>query len=252
MAEEMIETVPWESDEAEDWESDEAFSESEDSAEDIGERARRRRRRNRFRPSRGVQGMVMRAPDGRARTVPFPKKLATVEETNKGLASQELGRRALEKRLEELETKQRVLLKKDSAASGLVTLVIGGGLAAYGAIKAAQQTSESKFTNWASQSSTQMAALSSATQLVTTGARLVINGQYHRSGIGIAADVFATVQLAAFAFGSLSTPNVLEEVDDTANKDPKDFANGARVFDKKAKKVFTVVETKNGHYFVAA
>src|SRR5262245_55500369 len=102
MAEEMmLESVaPWESDgEAEDWESDEAIAEAEDSAEDIGERARRRRyyagrRRSHYRPGRGVRGIAVRGQDGRTRHVPFPAKLATADETNRGLATQEVGRRA--------------------------------------------------------------------------------------------------------------------------------------------------------------
>jgi hypothetical protein len=99
MAEEMIEDVAWESDEAEDWESDEALAEAEESTEDIGERARRRRRRRRYyRPGRGVQGITVRGQDGRVRNMPFPTKLATAAETNRGLANQEIARRALEER----------------------------------------------------------------------------------------------------------------------------------------------------------
>ena len=98
MVEEVVlESFP-ESDEAEDWESDEAFDESEDSFEDIGERSARQRRRararlSRFRPGRGVRGMTVRDADGRARNVAFPAKLATADETNRGLATQEVALR---------------------------------------------------------------------------------------------------------------------------------------------------------------
>jgi hypothetical protein len=207
MAEAMIEDVAWESDEAEDWESDEALAEAEDSAEDIGERARRRRRRRRYyRPGRGVQGIAVRGQDGRVRNVPFPTKLATAAETNRGLANQEVARRALEERLDRLEARFRVQQKNDSSASGLVTLAIGGGLTAYGVIQAAKKTTGSRLGNWVAEDSTWMATLVSVTQIATSGAKLVINGQYHRSGIGIAADILAAAQIATYAFGSLYKP----------------------------------------------
>ena len=64
MVAEMIEDYDWESDESENWESDEAFAESEDSAEDIGERARWRRQQRRYPPVRGRQGITVRSPGG--------------------------------------------------------------------------------------------------------------------------------------------------------------------------------------------
>jgi hypothetical protein len=94
--------------------------------------------------------------------------------------------------------------KSDVSATGLVTLVIGGGLTFWGAAKASQQQGFT-FNNWANQDPTQVAALVSATQLATTGAKLAMSGHYARSAFGIAADAFAVAQLAAFAFGSLST-----------------------------------------------
>src|SRR5215207_9126740 len=114
----MVEDYDWESDEAENWESDEGIAESEDSADDIGERARRRRRQNRYyKPGRGVQGISVRGQDGRVRNLAFPTKLATAAETNRGLASQEIARRALAGRLERLEARARKLQKNDSSVT---------------------------------------------------------------------------------------------------------------------------------------
>ena len=92
MAEEaLLENFPYESDEAfEGWEFDEAIAESDEGVEDIGERVRRRRRRSHYRPGRGVRGIALRGPDGGVRNVPFPAKLATTEETNRGLANKRL------------------------------------------------------------------------------------------------------------------------------------------------------------------
>ena len=74
MAEEVtLESIPGESDDAGDWES-EAVAEMEDSAENIGERARRPRRRY-FRPVRGTpQRVAVRSPDGSVRNC-SPRKL---------------------------------------------------------------------------------------------------------------------------------------------------------------------------------
>jgi hypothetical protein len=215
MPEEMIEDVTWESDGAEDWESDDAVAEAEDSAEDIGERVRHRRRRRYYRPGRGVQGIAMRSQDGTIRNVQFPTKLATATETNRGLANQELARRALDERLDRLETRFRVQQKNDSSASGLVSLLLGGGLVAYGAIQASSNKQGGSFLGkWAAENSTQIGSVVSVSQIATSGAKFVINGRYHRSGIGIAADIFAAAQIATFAFGSLSTPKGFRVVDD--------------------------------------
>jgi hypothetical protein len=209
MAEEMMfESFDPESDEADEfWESDEAFMESEDGAEDIGERARRRRRRGKaFRPGRGVRGMTVRDADGRARNVAFPAKLATAAETNRGLASQEAARRALETRLERLETRNLGQQTQGAAISGIVTLLLGGGLTALSLFKASQAAkgSQSVINNWAGQETAKMATLSSVSQITTTGARLLVTGRYHRSNLGIAADAFAAAQVAGFALASLS------------------------------------------------
>jgi hypothetical protein len=209
MAEEMIlENVPWESDEAQDWESDEAFAESDESAEDLGEAARRRpRRKSPYLRARGVRGMTLRGPDG-VRNVSFPTKLATTAETNRGLATQELARQNLEERLDRFEARRRGDQRNDVSTIGLVTLAIGGGLTLLGAVDAAKASPTGKggtFNSWASQSKTQIASFVSATQLATTGAKFALTGKYPRSPFGFAADAFAVAQLAAFAFGSFST-----------------------------------------------
>ena len=211
MSDEMLlESVPFESDESEDSESDEAFAEAEDSDEDFGEarssRANRRLRRvNRYLPvRRGVTGMRFRGPDGQVRNLPFPTKLATAAETNRGLASQEVGRRALAERLEKLESGNRANQKKDGAVSGTVYLAIGGGLTAFSLFKAAQRPAGDPFLPaWAKQESARTATLASAAQVVTSGAKWLINGKYHRSGVGIVADVFSLLQIAGFTFASL-------------------------------------------------
>ena len=222
MSAEMIEDADWESDESEDWESDEAIAGADDSVEDIGERARQRKRQPSYWPARrrvsGVQGVRMRGQDGTVRNLSFPTKLATAAETNRGLANQELARRALAERLQRLEARSRTLLKNDSSVSGLVTLAIGGSLAGFGAIQAGKKVGGSTLQKWAAETSTKTAAVLSATQLATSGAKLLINRRYHRSGIGIAADVFSAAQLAAFAFGSLHEPDPIPRgVDDKAD-----------------------------------
>lgn len=214
MSDEMLlESALLDSDESEDSESDEAFVESEDSDEDLGEArssrgSRRLRRVNRYLPvRRGVSGVRFRAPDGRMRNLPFPTKLATAAETNRGLASQEVGRRALAERLDKLESGIRAQQKKDGAISGTVYLGIGGGLTAWSLFKASQRPPGTPFSAaWVAETSATMATLASASQVATSGAKWLINGQYHRSGVGIAADLFSLAQIAGFAFASLYTP----------------------------------------------
>jgi hypothetical protein len=214
MSDEMLlESALLESEESDESESDEAFVESEDSAEDLGEArssrgSRRPRSVNRYLPVRsGVSGMRLRGPDGRMRNLQFPAKLATAAETNRGLASQEVGRRALAQRLDKLESGMRLQDKKGSAISGTVYLGIGGGLTAWSLFKASQRASGTPFsTAWADEPSATMATLASATQLATSGAKWLINGHYHRSGLGIAADLFSLVQIGGFAFASLYKP----------------------------------------------
>jgi hypothetical protein len=138
--------------------------------------------------------------------MPFPARLATAAETNRGLASQEVARRALDERLDRLETKVRVQQKNDASATGIVALLIGGGLSAWGAYEASKRPSGSILGRWADENSTKMAAVTSVSQIAMSGAKLAINGRYHRSGFGIAADAFSAAQLAAFAFGSLYKP----------------------------------------------
>jgi hypothetical protein len=221
MAEEMtLENLSWESDEAvEDIEADEALAEAEESVEDIGERWRRGRpARPRHLPrTRGVRGMVVRGQDGRPRNLPFPARLATAEETNRGLASQEVRRRALEAQLQKFETRLRGQLRNGSSVSGLVYLVIGVPLSAWGAINPTK-TGGTRLGNWAAEDTTKMAAVASATQLATSGAKLLVYGGYHRSPIGMAADAFAGAQLIAFAFGSMHKAEALRS--DNSTNDP--------------------------------
>jgi len=218
MAEEMIlEDVPYESDEAGYFESDEGIIESEDSAEDIGDRAQSRRRQRRyFRPGRGVQGISLRTQDGKVRKLPFPTKLATAAETNRGLASQEIARRTLDQRLKRLETMVRVQGKNDSAVAGVVTLLIGGGLSAWGAYQASQTQGGSLSGRWASQEATRAAAVISVGKLATSGATVAIKGQYPGGGFNVAADVASAVQLTVFAIGSLYRPIESTQVNDLA------------------------------------
>src|SRR5688572_33021852 len=252
MSDEMLlESVPFESDESEDFESDEAFVEAEDSDEDFGEarppRANRRLRRvNRFLPvKRGVSGLKLRGSDGRVRNLPFPTKLATAAETNRGLASQEVGRRALAERLDKLESGIRVNQKKDGAVAGTAYLAIGGGLTAYSLFKANQKPANESFLKaWANESSAQMATVASATQVVTSGAKWLINGQYHRSGVGIVADVFSLVQIAGYTYATLFQE---EEETFTSVEKPADLeaatqvaAAGTLLFVKESKKMFRV------------
>ena len=203
MADTLADNYQWESDEA-DWESDEALAgESDESAEDIGERTRETRR-SRYRPAQGVQGIRLRRPDGVSQTVKFPAKLPTTAEVNRGLASQEMGRRALEEKLGRLEKQLGRQVKNDATITGLVTLGIAGGLTAYGAVKAAEQTTD-KFNSWTNQGSTTMASLVCATQLATTGVKWVTSGHYTKSGPGMVADIFSVAQLATFVFGTFSS-----------------------------------------------
>ncbi|SEP50898.1 hypothetical protein SAMN02990966_07799 [Rhodospirillales bacterium URHD0017] len=253
MPEEMIvESWGAEADEADEaWESDDAFDEADDSVEDLGERTqqRRRRRYGRYRPGRGVRGMTMRDADGRARNVAFPARLATTAETNRGLAGQEVARRALEERLNRLETRNRAQLKNGSAISGIVTLLLGGGLTAFSLFKAQQATtgSDSLLNKWSEQSTAQMATLSSVSQLAATGAKMLVTGQYHRSGIGIAADAFAAVQIAGFTVASFTPSSSVSRHTVVSDEDGRarvaaspGAADGDLVYDMKAQKWFVL------------
>jgi hypothetical protein len=221
MPEEMI--VEWgaeadEADEADEaWESDEGYDEADDSVEDLGERTDQRRRRRRYgrgryRPSRGVRGMTLRDADGRARNVAFPTRLATTAETNRSLAGQEAARRALEERLNRLESRNRAQLKNTASISGIVTLLLGGGLTAFSLFKANQDKgSGGLFSQWSDENTAEMATLTSVAQLATTGATMLVNGRYHHSGIGIAADAFAALQIAGFAVASIPSSKSLSK-----------------------------------------
>ncbi len=251
MPEEMIlDSLGPEYDEAEDWESDDAFAEADDSVEDLGERAQRRRRRNgRYRPGRGVRGMTVRDGDGRARNVAFPARLATDAETNRGLASQEVARRGLEERIDRLEARNRQQLKNSSSVSGIVTLLLGGGLTAFSLFKAQQAAagSGSLLNKWADQSTAQMATLSSVSQLAATGAKMLVTGRYHRSGIGIAADAFAAVQIAGFTVASFQPSSTVSKHTVVSNEDGRNrvaaspgAADGDLIYDTTAQTWFVL------------
>jgi hypothetical protein len=198
MAEQMtLENYPWDSDEAQDWEADEAIAEADESAEDIGEAARRRK----IPRARGVRGITVQTASG-PRSLSFPQRLTTISETNRSSVNHELARRRLEERLERFEARSRALQKSDVAAAGVVTLALGGGLTLWGTVKASQQGFT--FNGWANQDTTMAAALLSATQLATSTTKAAMGG-YLRSPLHIAADVFAATQLAAFVFGNLYT-----------------------------------------------
>ena len=255
MAEEMIESVPWESEEAEYPESEEAVIEAEESEEAY---RRPRRQKRPFQPARGVQGITLRGRDG-THNVQFPTKLATVAETNRGLASQELARRALGERLDRLETRFRSQQKKDVATTGVVALAIGGGLSAVGAFQVANETAtptsanESTLFKWSRHEVTKMATVVSLTQLATSGAKLAFNGRYVRSGFGIAADAFSVLQIGLFTFGALQKPAptpMLSTVPDISKAQAGNFSAGTQVFDIATQKMFAVWATANGNIFV--
>ena len=258
MAEEMVENAPWESEEADYPESEEAIE-----AEESGEAYRSRKRKSRpFKAQQGVKGMTLRSQDGRARTLQFPASLATVSETNRGLATQELGRRELDERLERLEQKFKSQQKKDVATSAVVTLALSGGLSTVGAFQVANEvanqgtsstSTNSALSDWAKKSVTKMATVASLTQLATSGAKLAFNGRYIKSGFGITADVFSVLQLGLFTFGSLQqTPKPsLVELSTTA-VDPTKLATysvGTKVFDITSQKMYLVISTTGGNYY---
>jgi hypothetical protein len=251
MVEELVlESFP-ESDEAEDWESDEAFDESEDSFEDIGERTSRRQRarararaRARFRPGRGVRGMTVRDADGRSRNVAFPAKLATADETNRGLATQEVARRQLEQRLDRLESRNLQQQKNGSAISGIVTLLIGGGLTAFSLFKASQASGDgSTLSKWSQDNMAKVATLTSVGQIAGSGAKLLVNGRYHRSGIGMAADAFAAAQVAGFALASLHKaepePKIAENPEER-DKLATQLSEGDRIYMRSNERMYVV------------
>jgi hypothetical protein len=206
MAEEAI--LPWESEEAQDWESDDAFAEYDESAEDFGEAARRRPRRYlpapRYAPVGGVSGITVSSPAG-PRKIPFPEKVARAAETNRALATQERARQNVEYRLDRLQDRLRVQQRSDVSVNGIVTLIIGGGLTAVAVVGAAKASGGLTFNNYANQEAAKISTFASAGQLATTLAKSATSRHYTYSPLGVAGDFFAVAQIAAFAFGSLST-----------------------------------------------
>jgi hypothetical protein len=105
--------------------------------------------------------------------------------------------------VDQLERRLQQQKKTDASVSGIVTLVIGGGLTFLGIVLARQAIT---FNSWANQEPVKAASTVSGFQLANTLGRLAVGGgRYPGSPLGIAADVFAVTQLAAFAFGTLST-----------------------------------------------
>jgi len=184
----------------------------------------------------------MRGPGGTSQTVRFPAPLATAEQTNRHIATQDAARRALEERLERLETKYRAQMKTDSAITGFATLGIGGILTAYGIFQSASQTANgSRLGDWASRESTHIAAVVSATQLATTLAKVTMRG-YPRSYVHAAADIFSVLQLSAFAFASFYKPGQIRAADDfdAATKDMANVQPGTLYVVKDTGNVFEV------------
>jgi hypothetical protein len=220
MIDDFMESESGEADEAFD-EADEAFDEADEAAEDLGEASRRRRRRgwgrypSRTRPYgygrpagavRGVGGLQVQGQNGVTR-VPFPARLATAAETRRGLATQEVARRELEERLARLESRSRTQPKRDASTTGLVTLALSGGLAAWGAAEAAK----TKLTlgNWTKQTQTDAALVVSLTQIAMTGAKLATAQRYARTGFGTTADIYSVGFVLLYAFGKLHQPGTL-------------------------------------------
>jgi hypothetical protein len=201
----------WESDEAFDTESDEAFDgedAGEDAGEDFGEASRGRRGRggrSAYRPGRGVKGFSVPTSNG-AKKLAFPKPLATLEETNKGFANVDKARQLVAERLEKLEGKFKSTVKRDSAIIGTVTLGIGVPLTLWGAVQAHGNPNPrygGAFRTWAHLKKTDAVAVTSAAHLLTTSAIYLRDHRYPNGRTAIVADVFAAVQLAAYAVGHL-------------------------------------------------
>jgi hypothetical protein len=253
----MMDSVSWESGEAFDTEADEGYLDGEDYGEDFGEATSsrsRRRQRGAYRPGRGVQGISLRNQDGQVRNVPFPKKLATVEETNRGLASQESARQALDERMQRLEGKYKGQYKRDSAATGAVTLALGLPLVGIGLWQAHNKLGSITLANWASGESSTVGAVTSATQLATTVVKAAMNHRYHHSGVGLAGDIFSVAQLVTYGIGRAQikpVPMVIADIT-APGVAPANFQLGTRLFDQVSSKIFTVVQTNNGPQFAAS
>jgi hypothetical protein len=181
-----------------------------------------------------------------ATTLRFPQRVATAAQTNRGMG-------ALLQRLDRLEARSQIQTKNENSTTGLVYLIIAGGLTGYGVYKVSGNNSTSKLVDWSNEKSTEMAALASATQLATTGVRLATTGRYSFSVGGTGADAVAVTQLALFAFARLRTTERKPYVKNTLDKDAlNDFSDGNLVYDDTAKKLMVVVETTNGKFAVPA
>jgi hypothetical protein len=183
----------WESD-GEDAGEDLGEDAGEDYGEDFGEASRRRGRR---RPrTNGVKGVRVSTPNG-VHNMRFPAKLALAKDTNQGFAS-------LSDRLAKAEARFGTQAKREGAVIGSVTLLLGVPLTVAGMVQASRSGGVS-LSNWAAQGSSTIGAVTSATQLATTLSKSLIEKRYHDSHIGVAADIYAGLQLAAYAFGRLAS-----------------------------------------------
>lgn len=191
----------WESDEAFDTEADEAFDgedAGEDAGEDFGEASRRRGRRARPRTN-GVRGVRVQNAQG-VHKLSFPQKLATANDTNKGFAS-------LSDRLAKAEARFGKQARRDAAVIGSVTLVLGVPLTIFGVMDASanKAAGESTFHAWGRQNKSAIAAVTSATMLVTSAANYALSKSYAHSAMGTAANIFSAIQLTAYGLAQINT-----------------------------------------------
>jgi hypothetical protein len=213
----VMDNISWESDEAYDGESDEAYDgedAGEDYGEDFGEASRRRGRRARPRTN-GVKGVRVQNAQG-VHKLSFPQKLALAKDTNQGFAS-------LSDRLAKAEAKFGTQAKRDAAVLGSVTLALGVPLTILGVMDASANkgVNESTFHAWGRQNKSAIAAVTSATQLVTTAAKYAIERRVPHSALGTTSNIFSAIQLAAYGLAQINSAGVSGRL----NKDETNISN---------------------------
>jgi hypothetical protein len=126
-------------------------------------------------------------------------------------------------------------------------LLLGGGLSIWGAVEASRQSGFT-FGNWAKQPQTQIAAVTSVSQIATSGAKAAIYRQYPKSAFGIAADIYSVAQIAAFALGSLYKPRTYSIVDTIGdiNLANPNAVSGTLYLVTKERKVFELIVDPTG------
>jgi hypothetical protein len=218
----MLESFPsWESEEADPW--GESIAEAEDSAEDLGERWPWERKQQRRR-GRGVRGIVVRNSDG---TRKLPVSIAAAPDTNRALANHEIVSRDLERKVNYLQRKFQAAGRNASTVSGAVTLIIGGGLTLLALWEVSRQQGGFGLADWANHGATKAAAVIAGSQVAQTGIKLAF-APYPGGMVGITADIFSGLQLAAFGFGQLNptptptTPKIVETLGDLKPKNGED------------------------------